>query len=131
MTEKIRILFLAANSGEKPRRRVEEEAREIEHRLRASSQRESFHFNTKWAVRAGDLQQALMEYRPHILHFSGRGSRTGGILLAVDSERPRPVDSKALARLLKILNTSANARLSTRLPLPEVPSKMISLVRLP
>lgn len=103
MTEQIRILFLAANSGEEPLRRVDKEAREVENRLRIAGNWKSFKFITEWAVRAGDLQKALMEHKPHVLHFSGRGSKSGGILLAEDSETPRAVDAKALAQLLKVL----------------------------
>lgn len=103
MKAKIKILFLAANSGAEARGRVEEEAREIWNRLRAASNGKSVDFVTEWAVRIGDLQKVLLQHKPHVLHFSGRGSSTGGIMLAGDSGRPRPVNSKALAQLLRIL----------------------------
>jgi hypothetical protein len=103
MAKQLKILLLAANSGASPQPRIEREFREIEKRLRSGSHRDDFIVKPALGVRAGDLQDLLLLHRPHILHFSGRGDKKTGILLANDSESPRWVSNKAFTHMLKIL----------------------------
>lgn len=104
MEKKIKILFLAAGADDESRKRSEREARAISERLLASSKgRDSFELITRWAVRASDLQQHLLEHQPHIVHLSSGATATGEILLPDDSEDPRPVSLHAMAALFRIL----------------------------
>lgn len=103
MEKKIKILFLAAGADEKSRKRLEQEAREIGARLWAGKERDSFELITEWAVRAGDLQKHLLRHQPHILHLGGLANKAGDILLADNSENPRPVNGRALAELFRLL----------------------------
>ena len=71
--EKIRVLFLAASPDVSPLS-PDKEHREITAKIRAAEYRDSLDVLSRWAVRPDDLQQALLEHQPHVLHFSGRGT---------------------------------------------------------
>jgi TIR domain/CHAT domain len=68
-----KILFLAANPKNSTRLRLDEELREIDEGLRRSQQRDKFVLEQRWAVRPKDLQRAILESNPQIVHFSGHG----------------------------------------------------------
>ncbi len=101
--EKCVILFLAANPAGVHQLRLDEESREIQQKIRATKYRDTLEFVTCWAVRAEDLQQALLEHRPHIVHFSGHGSRGAEIILRDRDGRGRRVSREALSGLFSVL----------------------------
>jgi hypothetical protein len=101
MTEKIRILFLAASSPDGSR--LKKEAREIGNRLWVGTERESFQLITEWEVRPGDLQGYLLKHQPHIVHLAARGTEAGEVFMADDHAGQRPVSGQALAELFSIL----------------------------
>jgi hypothetical protein len=70
------ILFLAANPNNSTQLRLGEEARDIEEGLISSQQREQFELKQKWAVRSRDIQRAMLDLSPQIVHFSGHGLGT-------------------------------------------------------
>ncbi len=72
---KVKILFLASNPVEQSRLALDEEIRAITAQIRASDHRDSLEVVSGWAVRPDDLQQLLLEHKPHIVHFSGHGTR--------------------------------------------------------
>jgi class 3 adenylate cyclase len=99
---KIKVLFLAANpAGTKPLR-LDEEIREITAKIQAAEHRDALELISCWAVRPDDLQQALLQHRPHIVHFSGHGT-PGEIVLTDDQGKAKPVGKTALASLFKTL----------------------------
>lgn len=99
----IRILFLAANPKDTPQIRISEEIRTIDERLRTTALGHHFELNQCWAVRAADLPEALLRYKPNIVHFSGHGSASGQIILEDKSGMTQPVSSQALSDLFQIL----------------------------
>jgi hypothetical protein len=103
ISPKIRVLFLAANPVGTPQLRLDGELREITAKIRAAEYRDSLELISRWAVRPDDLQQALLEHRPHIVHFSGHGSGAEGIILEADSGKPKPVSNAALVSLFRTL----------------------------
>lgn len=103
MSAKRTILFLASNPGSSGRLALDEEARAIETKLRASEHRDAIQFRTRWAVRADDLLQAFNEDRPTVVHFSGHGSGAGGIVLHDDIAGDRLVAGSALNRLFTVI----------------------------
>jgi hypothetical protein len=103
MTEKIKILFLAANSSDDNHRRLEQEAREIRERIRRGKYRDSFDLITQWAVRPCDLQETLLEHQPHIVHFSGRGTKDQGFILENDAGQTRTLSEQVLTGLFRTL----------------------------
>jgi hypothetical protein len=103
MTDKIKILFLGANPADIHQLQLGKEAREIEAKIQAASQREHFELKTQWAVRPADLMEALLRFQPHIVHFSGHGSPTEEIILEDNDGKSRPVSKQALIGLFKVL----------------------------
>lgn len=101
--EKIKVLFCAANPNDTPVLDLEEEIREIETKIRASEHRDSVVMIQKWAIRYDDLHQALLQHKPHIIHFSGHGSPTNEILLLDQHGNAKPVSPERLKKLLTIL----------------------------
>ena len=98
------VSFLAANPLNSMRLSLDEEARAIEEKLRDSQLRDCVTIKTRWAVRPEDLQQALLEDRPTIVHFSGHGSGTAGIVLhSADQAAEERLAADALADLFRVL----------------------------
>ena len=101
--EKKTILFLTANPNGTPQLALDEEAREIEQKIRASKYGDELSFETKWAVRPDDLLQYLNQYRPHIVHFSGHGSVSEEIILLDCDRNAKPVSAAAVKQLFTTL----------------------------
>jgi hypothetical protein len=102
--EKIRILFLAANPlGARYNFRIEEQVREIEEKIQRGIDRDSFELTPHLAVRLSDLQNALLNYKPHIVHFTGYGRNLKGIVLENDLGEPVEVNKRALTELFKVI----------------------------
>ena len=107
MASRIRVLFLAANPLDSGYHlRVDEEAREIDEKIQFATRRDCFEFVSLGAVRRSDLQRALLRYEPSIIHFSGHGSKTEGIMLEDASGNMAPLSKEALGGLLEILQDS-------------------------
>ncbi len=77
ITDKINILFLGASPIDEVRLRIDEELRDIENGLKLATLREQFGLKSKWAVTAKTLQQAMLDEKPTIVHFSGHGDMNG------------------------------------------------------
>ncbi|MEL6490082.1 MAG: CHAT domain-containing protein [Cyanobacteria bacterium J06634_6] len=69
------ILFLAANPVATGQLRLDEEVREIDAGLRRAKYRDRFELKQQWALRPRDLQRAMLDHKPRIVHFSGHGTR--------------------------------------------------------
>jgi hypothetical protein len=108
VADKVRILFVAANPKDSSQLRLDEEIREIHAKIRAAEFRDSFELVSRWAVRPLDLLQAFNEVRPHIVHFSGHGSKTE-LVLENEEGNTKPVSEAALVSLFK--NVKENVRL--------------------
>jgi hypothetical protein len=131
-TNKVKVLFLAANPTGTPALQLDEEIREITAKIRASDYRVSIELISRWAVRPDDLLQALLENKPHIVHFSGHGgSDTEELVLHDQSGRPKPVSKAALYSLFRTLKDNVRVVLlnacSTR-PQAEALSEIIDCV---
>lgn len=104
MNEKIRILFLSANPWTTSRILVDEEAREIFERIQEGPYREQFELHKHTATRAIDLQRLLLIHKPHIVHFSGHGSKKHKLILGGAPGRGKTVDQQGLAEVLSLYN---------------------------
>lgn len=98
-----KILFLSASPIEAvPRLRTDAEFRAVEKAIRESSPgRYSIEFCV--AAQRQDLQDALLRHRPRIVHFSGHGDTSSGIVLEDGQEHEAPVSGAALAELFAAL----------------------------
>lgn len=96
------ILFLASNPKDTHPLRLDEEMREIDEGLRRGKCRESFRLAQRWAVRAEDLRRGLLDEEPVIVHFSGHGSPTAGLVCENGSGKAETVPPDALAELFAL-----------------------------
>src|SRR5258708_112223 len=100
--EKIRILFLSANPWTTSRILVDEEAREIFESIQEGPHRDKFELHNHSATRPIDLQRLLLLYQPHIVHFSGHGSKRKRIILGGTSGKGRAVDRRGLVEVFAL-----------------------------
>ncbi len=100
------ILMLMANPiGTDPLRLLEEH-RSIDLAIRGAEHRDRLQIVISADTRFYDLQLALPRHRPVAVHFSGHGSRTGGITLSNHDGQPLAVPPRALAETFEHLGAS-------------------------
>lgn len=100
---KVKILFLAANPHESSPIDIGEEIRTITEKIRLSDKRDDLDFIPVWAVRPDDLLQKLNEHKPHIVHFSGHGNRSGELILQDNNGASKPINAVVLKSLFMAL----------------------------
>jgi hypothetical protein len=98
-----KILILTANPKNTDKLRLDDEVHEIEEELQISRSREQFEIISKWAVRPIDLRRALLYHDPQIVHFSGHGTGSDGLVLESDDGQIKLVSAESLARLFGLL----------------------------
>lgn len=101
---KIKILFLAANPDNTVKLNLDNEFRDIKEKIKLSPNRDSFDIIHQPALRINDLQAALLEHNPNIVHFSGHGNNAGKIILENNQGCSEAVNPTALAELFEILS---------------------------
>ncbi|MBW4476040.1 MAG: AAA-like domain-containing protein [Tolypothrix brevis GSE-NOS-MK-07-07A] len=97
-----KILILTANPKDTDNLRLNEEVREIQTGLERSRSRDQFEIISRWAVRPNDLQRALLDHEPQIVHFSGHGAGTQGLILEDGAGKMQLVSAQSLARLFRL-----------------------------
>jgi hypothetical protein len=101
---RIRILFLAANPRDTQRLDLDREVARIRGRLSDSRLRDRFDFQQEWAVRLDELSRFLLDYNPHVVHFSGHGSTTGELVFEdAAGTGSESASQGAIANLFRIL----------------------------
>ncbi|MBE9113970.1 TIR domain-containing protein [Nodosilinea sp. LEGE 07298] len=101
-----KILFLAANPTNPTRLRLDEELRDIEEGLRRAQHRDQFTLAQRRAVRPRDIQRAVLEETPQIVHFSGYGDGAEGLVFE-DAGQAQRVSGETLAGLFALFTDSA------------------------
>lgn len=103
----MKILFLAANPVDTiARLQIEQELCTIAEKIHEGTHSNQLELVPVLAVRASELQAALLRHRPDIVHFSGHCSETGGIVLEDEKGRSKIVSRKALSDLFSILKAN-------------------------
>jgi len=103
------ILMLSANPKGTQPLRLDEERREIEEGLTERSKlRDQFKIITKVAVRPRDVQRAMLDNSPQIVHFSGHGEGTQGLALEDQTGETQLVNADALASLFELFSDQLN-----------------------
>jgi pterin-4a-carbinolamine dehydratase len=97
------ILFLAANPKNTTSLRLQEEEREIKERLRLAGYGKVPIYSSG-ATRPIDIQQAMMDAKPQIVHFSGHGVGDEGLVFEDTDGKEKFISSEALANLAKIFS---------------------------
>jgi len=103
-----RILVLAANPPGTSQLRLDREVRSIDLALRESPLGEQFELHQRWALRPRDLQRALLDVEPEIVHFSGHGEGEAGIVLEDASGQMQLVGTAALSNLFELCAEHVN-----------------------
>jgi hypothetical protein len=99
---KIKVLFLAADPGTN-KLKLDDEIREITNKIRDSTYRDSIELISSWAIRPDDLLQALNEFKPGIVHFSGHGNSNGEIVVKDLNGSPKALSTEAIKSLFTTL----------------------------
>ncbi len=97
-----KILILAANPQDTSRLRLDQELRDIEEGLRRAKHRDQFAFAQRLAVRPRDIQRAMLEETPQIVHFSGHGEGAEGLVFETETGQTQLVSGAALANLFAL-----------------------------
>ena len=107
-TRRDTILYLAASPTDLPTLRSDKEMREIRERLQLGKFRDRFRIESAQAVRLKDVGQALADYDPQIVHFSGHGAPDGSIYLEDETGGSVPVAAAGLAELFRLHRRTIN-----------------------
>lgn len=97
------ILVLAANPKGTSQLRLGEEVREIQAGLDRSHYRDRFCIEQRWAVRPRDVQRALLDTHPQIVHFSGHG-------MGIDISSNEPDDARKATVIWEETDTDNNRK---------------------
>lgn len=98
--EKITVLFLASNPIDQAPLRLDEEARSITEMIRKAKHRDCVKFESHWALQTIDLLQALNEFDPAIVHFSGHGSNNDEIVFQSQDGITKLVKKEAIVQTM-------------------------------
>lgn len=96
------ILFLAANPKNTERLQLDQELRDIAEGLQRAQKRDWFNLEQRLAVRPRDIQRAMLDVSPQIIHFSGHSSGEQGLVFEDDIGNAKLVDRAALAGLFEL-----------------------------
>jgi CHASE2 domain-containing sensor protein len=97
-----KILILAANPKGTSTERLGQELRDIAEGLRRAQKRDQFALEQHLAVRPRDIQRAILDFKPHIVYFSGHGGGEEGLVFEDETGKSKPVSGNALAGLFEL-----------------------------
>lgn len=102
------ILFLASNPKDTSRLRLDQELRDIAEGLQCAQKRDQFNLKQRLAVRPRDIQRAMLDVGPQIIHFSGHGVGEQGLVFEDEIGNTKLVDGAALAGLFELFADQIN-----------------------
>jgi hypothetical protein len=102
MSDRRTILILSANPKGTNPLRLSEEIREIKEGLKRSKYRDLYQIETAEAVRVSDIQRAMLDYEPNIVHFSGHGAGEEGLVFEDETGQVKFVSAEGLAGLFSL-----------------------------
>jgi len=100
LPEEITVLFLAANPLDQIQLRLDEEVRSISRMIRASKHRDVVKLQSCWAIRPADALQAINEFNPTVVHFSGHGSDLDEIVFQDDHGSAKFVTKESIVQMM-------------------------------
>jgi len=101
--EEKKILILSTNSKSVDRNRMDAEIREINEALRMATHQNQFEIKTELSVRQKDISLAVLENKPHIVHFCGFGN-SQGITFEDSNGNNVATSPEAIASLFKLFS---------------------------
>lgn len=84
MSDKLKLLLLAANSVDTTDSRASDEIQAIDRAIQAAPLRDKFEIRKEPALRVSDIGPSLLKHNPTILHISGHSRVTEGLMLEND-----------------------------------------------
>lgn len=93
------ILYLAASPLDLERLRSDLEMRKVKERLQLSRHRGRYRIEPCVAVRLVDISQALVDYEPQVVHFSGHGDEDGNLYVEDEQGNSSSLTPEGLAKL--------------------------------
>ena len=99
----VKILFLAADPSDQSRLRLGQEVRDLKGRLRIAKEADKYQLEQLESVRVGDITQAIFDFEPQIIHFSGHGTSQGELCFEDELGTAKPVEADALAAMFELL----------------------------
>jgi ADP-ribose pyrophosphatase YjhB (NUDIX family) len=97
-----KLLILAANPRDTPPLRLDQELRDIAEGLKRSDNRDQFILEQRLASRPMDIQRAMLEINPQIVHFSGHGKGIEGLVFENQSGEAQLIEGIGLAGLFRL-----------------------------
>ncbi len=97
------ILMLAANPKNTVSLRLQEEERDIKERLRLGGYGTE-PIKSAVAVRPRDIQQAILDFKPQIIHFSGHGANEDGLVFEDIDGQVKLIGGEDLADLFDLFS---------------------------
>ncbi|MBW4478349.1 MAG: AAA-like domain-containing protein [Tolypothrix brevis GSE-NOS-MK-07-07A] len=104
----IKILFLTAEPTDSAKLRLGRELEDIKERLRLANLQGMFVLEERRSARPQDISQAIHDFKPNIVHFSGHGESTGELCFENELGNTKPVTPEALAALFKLVTAHVN-----------------------
>jgi hypothetical protein len=101
----LRILFIFTNPIDNERLRIDAEVNKIHKRIQRSLHSDSIRFFIRFALEPGDIPQFILEIEPHVVHFSGHGTKSAEILITDVTGTERAIGEDALIELFGILKS--------------------------
>jgi SNF2 family DNA or RNA helicase len=98
----IRILFLSASPLDENPLRVDQEYRDIQEQLKKAKLRDKFELEHRPAARKKDIVEAILDFEPHIIHFSGHGDQTGKLCFENEEGETEEVSPKLLSEIFAL-----------------------------
>lgn len=109
MSEKLKLLLLAANSVDVIDSRASDEIQAIDRAIQAAPLRDRFEIRKEVALRVSDIGPLLLKHNPDILHISGHSRKTEGLVLENDLAQVAKVPCAKLKEVL--LTAGSNLQL--------------------
>jgi len=95
------ILMLTANPTDTKPLQLTEEIEEIEKALQRNQPDEQFELKAHLAVTPDEVRRALLDIKPHFVHFSGHGAAENGIILENEQGKKHALSTTTLAQVFE------------------------------
>ena len=97
-----KILILAANPQGTEQLRLDQEMKRIQAELRPAIRNGQITVQSRWAVTPDDFRNAMLDYDPQIVHFSGHGAGKPGLAFEGNNGEIQLVEAEALSNLFSL-----------------------------
>lgn len=98
-----KILVLASNPKGTLNVALETELKRIEDILKRSQYREQFELVSRRLVTPEDLQLALLEEKPQLVHFCGHGEGVAGLIFETEHHQKHLISTEAITHLFSLV----------------------------